>query len=717
MADLLDELKGNTEKRISDNVRSLGGDLLDEAGLKNQKASLISPKILEQQASEERQRMLDELNADLSGLDRFLVGVGRGMTNIARGVGLAEPESEVTRQAFQSLADESIAAQAGEIVGEASPFLAAAPLAGAGLVTQAGGRVLIPAAKTAATKIGGAAGLGAIEGAIITGGRGGNETETGVGAATGGLVAGTIQAALPVLGSLGRKIFERLGREPRGPLLTPDGAPTPELQEALRQTGTSFDDLAAEAFTLVNRQGVDPAQAARAARMQAQGIPATAGDISQDFAQQAAESRLISQAGSEAGEPLRQLRLEQSDAFERSVNQLVDDLGVPGDAGDSIKAALSGRKKLLRNEKNALYKEVAELSPDISNAPLFTDTILEAVPGGREVKRLSRLAPGPVQAAQDLLVEFGIDKSDEAVKEFADEITPLNLGNFEDFRQAVNQIERADTTGAVKVMTGPIKQALDAEAEIVDSAIKQIDNVDKGVLDVLGEARQRVRTLKTEFSPQAISGRLIDVKRDGVTPVIEASKVTQELLRPNAPIENLERTLSSLRSSGKDGQKAIKDLQASVVLNALNDALKAPSRKTSGIQTIGGNQFANSLSKFGDDKLKELFKGNERSLSRLVNLKQTALDITPSAAATPKGSAPVILDVLNRAGSMPGLAAIRDAVGFIVKAGADERAVRKAMNSKPAFERAVSSLENDFPALAAALGVATVAPVITEELQ
>ena len=197
--------------------------------------------------------------------------------------------------------------------------------------------------------------------------------------------------------------------------------------------------------------------------------------------------------------------------------------------------------------------------------------------------------------------------------------------------------------------------------------------------------------------------------------MIEASKVTQELLRPTAPIENLERTLSSLRKAGDKGQRAIGDMQASVVLNALNDALKAPSRKTSGIETIGGNQFAKALSQFGDDKLKELFKGNIPALNRLLNLKQTALDISPASAATPKGSAPVILDVLQRAGSLPGLAAIRDTVNFVAKAGADDRAVREAINAKPALKRAASALERDFPALASALGIAGLTPLQERE--
>lgn len=713
MGDLFDEMQSDVSEKVAAGVRGLGGDLLDEVGVKTKDQSLLSPRLTEQQLDEERTRLFDEMNADLGTFERFAVGSGRGLTTLARGVGLAEPEDPATTQAFRQLSEDSPAAAIGEIVGEAVPFLAAAPLAGAGLATGAG-RALIPAARTLAPRVLGSAALGATEGGIITRGQGGGTTETAIGAGAGGAIAGGLEVAFPVLSRVGRKVFERLGRTPRGPLLTEQGVPTPELQQALDETGTSFADLTEEAFAEVNREGVDPAQAARAARLRAQDIPATAGDVSQDFAQQATEQRLLSQASSEAGNPLRQLKLQQSEAFKSRVNELVDSLGVPDETGDTIKAALSGRKKLLRAEKNALYKEVADASPEVASIPLITDSIADAVPAKRELRRLSRLSGSQVDAAQDLLVEFGVDQSDEALEVFiktGGEVTPLNVGNFEDFRQALNQIERADTTGAVKVVTGPVKRALDEEAELIDKHVTASGLGEEGVLSTLKEARQRVRQIKTEFSPQSITGRLIDVKRDGVSPVIEASKVSRELLRPTASIENLQRTLTSLRESGVGGQKAIKDMQASVVLNALEDALKAPSRKTDGIETVGGNQFAKSLSQFGDAKLKELFKGNDKALSRLTNLKQTALDISPAAAATPKGSAPVILDVLNRAGRLPGLAAVRDAVSFIVKAGADERAVTKALNARPVFKRTISALEQDLPALASALGVAGVTTV------
>lgn len=703
MPNLLQEAREESSEKVAVNVRNLGGNLFDEAGIKSGDTSRLSARFTEQQADDERKRLFDELNASLSGFEQFAVGAGRGLTTIARGAGLVEQEDPATQQAFGQLADESNLAVGGEILGEALPLLA----------------VPTPGAKASfAKKVLAAGGIGAAEGGLIARGKQGDAADTLEGASIGSIIGSGVEALSPAISSLGRAILRGLGRRVDGPLLTPDGQPTPELQQGLQDSGTTFEELTQDAFAITNQPGVDPAQAARSARFESQQIPATTGDITQEFTQQAAEQRLLSQASSEAGEPLRQVKLQQSEAFTARVDELVEGLGVPANVGASLKEALEGRKTLLKKEKNALYKQVFDTAPEVAAIPLLTDNILEAVPGGPELRRLSRLAGSQVSAVQELLVEFGVDKSPEAVKAFTEsggEISPLSLGNFEDFRQALNLFERADQTGAASVVIGPVKQALDAEAELVDTHVKNAGFTDEGVLDTLKQARSRVRTIKTEFSPESITGRLIGVKRDGVTPVIEASKAADTLLQPNAPIENLQRTLTSLRDAGEPGQKAIRDLQASVVLNALEQSLKAPSRKTGGVQTVGGNQFANALSKFGDDKLAELFRGSEQALDRLQNLKQTALDITPTSGAVPKGSAAVILDVVGRASSLPGLAAVRDTVKFIVNAGADDRAVRRAIEAKPVFARTVSAIERDFPSLAAALGIATVVPLGDDE--
>ena len=630
---------------------------------------------------------------------QFVTGAGTGLRTIGRAAGLLDPATaEADIRQIESLSDDFFAASIGEVVGEAAPFLPLAAIGPAAGITSFVGRLLT------------GAGLGALEGAAITKGKGGDIFETAEGAVVGGGIAATAEAILPSFGRAVSRVFRKLGRKPKGPLITPDGNPTPELQKALDETETDFQSLTDEAVENLRQAvpGTDPAQAARQARFEAQGIPATRGDITQEFAQQAEEQKLISMAGAEAGEPLRQLKLEQSEAFIKSANDLVDSLGVPERTGNSTKAALTGRKKLLTSEKNALYKELADTAPEVANVPIFTDGIEAVVPDAKTIRRLRRLPGNAADAVDGLLIEFGINKNPEAVAKFIDdggEIIPLTLGNSEEFRQALGAIERSDVSGSTSVITGPIRKALDEEAAFIDDAIKESGITDEGIISTLKEARGRVRTLKTEFSPQAITGRLIGVKRDGVTPVIEASKVSGELLKKTAPIENLRRTLQSLNEAGPTGKEAIQDIQASVVMNALEAALKAPSRKTSGIETIGGNQFAKALSALGDDKLELLFRGNKKALNTLLNMKQTALDISPTAGAVPRGSAPVLLDLFKRVGRMPGIAAAVDVATFVATAGGDDRAVAAAIRAKPDIAEKVSKLRQSFPTFLSTLGI------------
>jgi hypothetical protein len=651
--------------------------------------------------SAERQPILDRMNSGIGGAEAFAIGAGRGLTTLGRAVGMAEPEPEVVTRAYQGLqAQRPYSTGAGEIVGQAAPFI----VPGVG----------VSAIPTTGARIGASAALGAIEGGLITKGMGGDAAEITGGAGVGGLVAGSLEAAFPVLSRFGGALVRRVtGSNPRGPLFDGSGNPTPELSESLNKLGINPADLGPDSTFALERQpaGVNTDQAARAARFQEIGIPATRGNITQDFGQQAAEERLASMAGGAAGEPVRATQLQQSEAFQSGINNLVESLGVPSDVGASLKDALSGRLQNLTGQKNRLYKEFAESARNVSSMPVFTDSIGSALPTKAELRRISRLPGNSVEALDELLVEFGVNQSPEAAEAFVKsggEITPLSLGNFEDFRQALNQMADTQTPGgrATGNIVGKLKGALDEEVGRLEEALLASNPANSSMLEPLREARALVSRIKTEFSHQSISGRLIAAKPDGVTPIIEASKAYDSIMGRQQPIEYLERTLASLNEGGAGGKAAIGALQAETVLRALDKALQAPSRKTSGIQTVGYAQFVKALDSVGEDRLALLFADNSRALARLRMFQGAASDLTPDNRAVPKGSAPVILDIVNRLGRTPGIAAVVDGLKFIANAGADERAVRRAMNGRPQIKRVVGQIQNDYPSLASALGIA-----------
>jgi hypothetical protein len=201
---------------------------------------------------------------------------------------------------------------------------------------------------------------------------------------------------------------------------------------------------------------------------------------------------------------------------------------------------------------------------------------------------------------------------------------------------------------------------------------------------------------------------LIEKKADRFTPVIEASQVTQQLLRPTAPIEQLTAVVDNLSKAGPKGAEAIKDLQATTVMQALDAALKAPSRKTDGIQTMSGGQFAKALEAIGDEKLAIIFKDNPSALRRLKGLQQIALDMQPTAGAVPKGSAPVILDMLATIGGGQAAGEVMRVGRVLAKAGSDDRAVSAALKGNPEVIETTRMITRLYPSLATALGLGVI---------
>lgn len=652
------------------------------------------------------QRQYDRKEAmERGGLETFAGSVGKGVANVARGLGLMDEAGRREKQRVAASEEAyPITTTAGEVIGEALPF---APL---GVATGA-----IPAF---GTRVAASTALGAAEGGIAALGRTGDAQRAGEAAGIGAVLGGSLEAALPSLGRLGSAIFRRVsGRQPAGALFDAAGQPTPEMAEALQKAGVSLQDLQQAALDDLMRlpAGSSPEQAARIAQFAQEGIPYTRGDITQALPQQAMEARLAESASDPLAQPVRSMRVEQSEKFRGALDEMVSKLGVPERTGESIKDALSGRKALMSTEKRELYKSAMEQAEQVGGVPVIPDNIRTAIPDERTTRRIERLVPQQAGALDDLLIEFGIKNAPDGYKGAVD---PLSLANFEDFRQAINAIERTDQTGTIKVLSGPIKQALDDEIGLAVDAAGHAMPAD--LLATLQKARGVTRDIKTEFSPQAMAGRLIDVKRDGVTPVVEASTVSRRLLGPAGTVEDMKRTMQSLAKSGDKGKQAIGDLQATAIMDIMEAAFGATSRKIDGVPTLGPAAFQKALKKIGDPKLNILFSNNKDALSRLKNLGKIAGNIQAQAGAIPKGSASVILDSLNKMGIMgisskiPGAGLLLDVVDTAAKNAGTKQAVKQALDAKPDRLKMAIQIDRNYPALAQALGIAGLAQT-TEE--
>lgn len=638
----------------------------------------------------QRDLAMQELASEQGPVDAFLIGTGRGFYNIGRGIGLADPATDTENRAYAALERERpIATGAGQLVGESAPFVV--PGAGAGAIGSTAARVAAMA------------GLGAAEGGIVARGRGAGIQDSLVSGAASGAVAGALELALPYVGRIAGQVVRRVtGQAPQGALIDAAGQPTAELADALAKSGLSMDDIGQAAMRELTAAtpGTNPQQAARAALFATEGIPATRGNITKAFGQETAEARLAEAVADPAAAPFRAELLRQSEAFRGNLDDLVNRLGVPERTGESIKGALSGQRKLLSQQKGALYREASDLAKDSGGLPIIPDNIRAAIPDENALDDLAITAPGAVEALGKALNKYGIREAPEG---YTGKVTPLTVENFESFRKLLNNIERSDQTGAASVAVGPIRSALDEEMDLLSDSVANPE-----ILAKLRQARGIVREIKTEFSPQAMAGRLIELRRDGVTPTIEASQVSQRLFSKATPVEQLSKTMANLAKSGEAGQKAIGDLQASAVLRLMDEAFGASSRTIEGARTIGPGAFQKAIQKIGDDKLNVLFSGNKEALTRIRNLEKIAATIQPPAGAVPKGSASTMLDLVNRLalGKVPGLGPVVDLLSTVQASGRTRQEVARALNARPDVAQAAMAIDRDFPAIAAAIGIA-----------
>ncbi len=659
-------------------------------------------------------------------LDAISMGYDRGIQTVLRGLGIAEPESEQEKAYMEILKERHpYTAGAGEIVGESVPFIgagAAASKVGQTLLPKLGafGQKALSAGQTLTGRLAGAGTLGTIEGGILAKGKDENVER---GAVEGGLVAAGLEATIPVVGRLAGKLYRSvMGKTPKGTLIDEaTGRPTQEFQQVLNKAGMSFDDFTQNAQDLLEQQkaGVVPEQAARSALFEETGIRATRGEITQKAADQARESRLMQSTKDELAEPLRQFKLKQSDEIgdylRSNVNQDVFD----EETGNLIKEAVGGRKQLLRTEKNQLYKDFYAAAEGAGEIPLFTDSIKDALPDPKVLRRLSITAGGPVKELNETLMEFGIiDPSEEFLAKGIDtEI--LNATNFEDFRQIINQIERkAQRAGqdATLVATGPVKRALDVEIDNMADSLESL-GYSKEITEPIKQARQRVRTIKTEFSPQSAVGKLIDSKKDGNTSVIEASKLySNNIAAKSVPVENVRSIMSTLNKAGESGEVAKASLQSTVMMDLINAGYGTKSKKINGNRVFNPIAFKNRMEALGwgtkNNKLQAIFKDNPDMLGRLKNIDNISDILIRNADVEPKGSSSTILDMFD----MFGITAITSKIPVVgpmfnetiktsIQRDKTRKEVAESMRSTPELVDFSLMLDSTYPAIAEALGV------------
>lgn len=651
-----------------------------------------------------RQEAMREMAQEIGPIRAGFIAGGKGLYDIGRGLGIIEPAGEIEREAYTALERERpIPTFVGEVAGQAAPF---APLGmGAGGITSLAGRAGVTA------------GLGAAEAGIITGAEGGRFEDITKAAGLGGAIAGGAELLIPVVGRLGGKIVRKVtGRQPKGSLIRPDGMPTDEMADALEKAGMTWEEMKIDAQELVAKQrpGAAPEEVARLAGFEQIGAPALRGQISKELKQRKLEHGLLEAADVPGGEEVRYIFKQQSEAIRGELKNIVDVMGVTGDTGQAMKDALSGRRKTLKAERKELYGKLAEEAKTVDRVPVATQDIYDALPDRGTLRDIAALAPNQFKALNDILVEFGIEQGQEAVESAAKRgvtADPLGLENFESLRKRLNAIERSDPTGAIGVVTGPLRRALDDEIDLVVGAM---EGAGGEIAATAKAARLSNVALKTEFDEAKITSKMIDsVKKGSTQPKIEVSRAYQKVMNPNEPIENLDRVLGSLRKEGVLGAKAIDEMKGRAVLDLVDSAFSSQSRQIAGQRIFGAGSFSRQYEKLLP-KLEKLFAEDPKALKRLKNVYERAQDIIPPGGALPKGSAGFFIDTLYKLGEYTAATKVpftREIFEMMKKVGTGattRQTAKKALDANPRMLETAQLISRDYPQIAATLGIAAI---------
>lgn len=644
---------------------------------------------------EMRKGAIEDVVKDIWPTTAFAISVGKGVENVGRGLGILPEPSERSEEGMDILEKEyPKSTGAGEMVGEAVPFM----LPGAGIAKIAS----VP------LRIAAGAGLGAGEGAVLSNAEG-KDPMTGAG--LGAAFSASAEILFPVLGRMGRAIYQRVkGAAPKGAMLDAAGRPTQEFQTVLDESGVNFDDLTQDAVDLIEAQqsGVNPRQALLAAQAKELNVPLTKGDLTQRYEQQAIENSLLESSMDKHAEPFRQFKLRQSEAIKKVLRDNFDLEYKPGETGELIQKALDGRVNLLRTKKNELYKEASESAKDLGGLPIFTDNIRAVVPDADTFEDMAITSEGPIKAVEKLLVKYGIK---DPPADIADTFEPkqLTIDNFERFRKNLLAIERGDATRTASNIVRPIVDALDRELDEVDNILGGVAEAAK-VRDTLKQARSTVRTMKTEFDPQGLTAKLINDKKGGVTAITEASQVYDKLVGRSSPFEQTKKVLKSLRKS-PNSEQAIAALETTTMMDLIDAGFSTNTRKIDGVNTFNPIAFQNRLKAIGDGKLRVIFKDSPGTFKKIKDLEKLSKSLVPPSGAVPKGSATKIQDIVNRlgllsiTGKLPGAAAIEHVFRSKMQDVQTKSLAKKAQEAIPELMETEGFINNTFPGIASALGI------------
>lgn len=574
--------------------------------------------IIQAMGRSQEQQIYGQIAGEKGALGAFAVGAGKGMADIARGVGMMEPPEESEKRAYQALEQRyPKATTVGEIAGETAPFLPAGVAAGA-----------LPSAMA---RVGAAGALGAVESAIERRGEGATVGEQAKAAGVGAGVGAVAEAVMPtILRKAGTLVRRVLGRPARGALIDQAGKPTAELMEALDKEGISFEDFTQQSQKemMYPKGKLNPEQAARKAYLESKGfvegaaptraqIRRTADDFVQQ--QQAMKSGVV------------RGRLENQNAlienqFDDKITQLAKERST---TGSPVFDHVLNTSTELDNKIGAMYDMARQAT---KNDPVIAmPTIEKAL---KDYAKEDKLTKGLVSAIKNAAEIRGLMAPDGTFRR-------ISVEEAEDMIKEINaRYSKSDAN-------------MNRIAKIFKNAID--DDVTKaGGSDLFKEARlakakfhQRIsRKEASKFSRRNIA-LVEDILTENIDPDNFLNKGVLSTKYRSRDIADLRKFLSTGTDAQKAaGKKVWDDLRAETMDWIKESAFKGPLDQQ-GRQTITRARLESAMKKIGPNKLKEMFSPEEmkfltdmrKTLQLLEPVPGTALGTGPTGEAVQRAVA------------------------------------------------------------------------------
>ncbi len=461
-----------------------------------------------------------------------------------------------------------------------------------------------------------------------------------------GATVATIPAAILEAFGLGliRK-FNRASKAERA--VNPDGTPTPELQEALKESGQTQQDIAQQAEEFIARQspGQDPGDVTRKAFLESQGLVDEAAPTTAQVSRTAEDFQAQQEAAKTSGRVRERLETQEAILTSRFDNAVLETGGEAVTPTSPVIDAITSKATVLDNRISELYQQAREIAPEAKNIKLnaLGGRLRQLMPSDRATGGAIRSIVGDLQSRGVMDNKFKI-------------VGKIDVETAEQVRKGMNELfdpQNGFRNGKLRAL----KDALD------DDVFRAAGE------DTFKEARKAKAEFERDLSRAKIS-KFDSRKKNLVRDILE-NKIDQDrfsdvvVFGKSWRAEDLQQLKSYIQTT-EGGVQAFDDLRADVLSKIKEKSFVGP-EDASGNRTLSRDKLEKAINSIGQNKLGVLFNGKERKflddMVKVARLREpvrgTALGRGPSAQA--------VASLEKRLKEVPVLGALLELVDFDIQ--------------------------------------------------